>query len=143
MAKTTAAQWLDKWGTRLNAAGPYITAGVNNVTVAPGQLAAAASDRMLANLTAAVTSGLWASRVSSVSLSDWKSAMTLKAIPRIPQGVTQAQKTKTAVITSLLNAVDSAAATANALPKGNIQQSIARASAFMMAMNAAKPNIKG
>jgi len=69
--------------------------------------------------------------------------MTLKAIPRIPQGVTQAQKTKTAVITSLLNAVDAAAATANALPKGNIQQSIARASAFMMAMNAAKPNIKG
>lgn len=143
MAKVNAQQWLDKWGTRLNSAGPFITSGVNNVSVAPGQQAAAAADRMLANLTAAVTSGLWASRVGSVSLADWKSAMTTKAIPRIPQGVTQAQKTKTAVITTLLAAVDQAASTANALPKGNIEQSIARASAFMRAMNAAKSSIKG
>lgn len=142
MAKVTATQWLDKWGQRLNAASSYITSGVNGVTVAPGQSAAAAQDRMLANLTAAVTSGLWAKRVSSISLADWKSAMTTKGIPRIAAGVTQAQKTKTQVITNLLAAVDTAAADANALPKGGIEQSIARASAFMRAMSAAKGTIR-
>lgn len=142
MAKVTAAQWLSKWGTNLNAASQYITNGVNNVQTAPGQAAAAAQDRMLANLTAAVTSGRWAKAVSGVSLADWKNAMTTKAIPRIPQGVTAAQKSATATITNLLNAVDQAAATANAIPKGGLQQSIARATAFMTAMSQAKGTIK-
>lgn len=138
----TAAQWLDKWGSRLNASTSYITAGVNAVTTAPGVSAAAAQDRLLTNFTTAVTSGLWAKRVSGVSLADWKSAMTGKAIPRIPAGVTQAQKTKTATITALLSAVSAAAADANALPKGGIEQSIARATAFMRAMSAAKGTIR-
>lgn len=142
MAKVTPQQWLTKWGTNLNAASTYITQGVNNVQTAPGVAAAAAQDRMLANLQAAITSGRWAKAVSGVSLSDWKAAMTTKAIPRIPQGVTAAQKSKTATITNLLTAVDSAASSARALPKGGIQQSIARAAAFMTAMAEAKGNIK-
>jgi len=143
MAKVTAAQWLDKWGRRLNAASQDITTGVNNVQTAPGQAAAAAQDRMLTNLTAAVSSGLWAKRVSGVSLSDWKNAMTTKGIPRIAAGVTQAQKSATGVITNLLSAVDNAAAQANAIPKGGIEQSIQRASTFMRAMSASKGQIRG
>lgn len=142
MAKVNAQQWLQKWGQRMNASGQYITTGVNSVTTAPGQTAAAAAERMLANLTAAVTSGLWAARVSSVSLADWKSAMINKGIPRISAGVTQAEKTKVGVITNLLSAVDNAAAQANALPKGGLSQSIARATAFMTAMNQAKGQIR-
>ena len=143
MAKVTSAQWLDKWGRRLNAASQDITTGVNAVQTAPGQLAAAASDRMLANLTASVQSGLWAKRVSGVSLSDWKGAMTTKGIPRIAAGVTQAQKTAANTITALLAAVDNAAAQANAIPKGGIEQSIQRASTFMRAMAGSKGQIRG
>lgn len=139
----TAQGWLTKWGQRLNASTQYITSGVNGVTQAPGVAAAAAQDRMLTNLTAAVTSGLWAQQVSGVSLSDWKSAMTNKGIPRIAAGVTQAQSTKVNTITSLLSAVNNAASEANALPKGGIEQSIARASAFMRAMSASKGQIRG
>lgn len=142
MAKVNAQQWLDKWGQRLNASSSFITAGVNGVTTAPGQSAAAAADRMLANLTAAVSSGLWAKRVSAISLTDWKASMTNKGIPRIAAGVTQAQKTKGTVIGNLLVAVDAAASEANALPKGGIEQSIARASAFMRSMAAAKGTIR-
>lgn len=143
MAKVNAQQWLDKWGRRLNAASPDITSGVNGVQTAPGVSAAAAQDRMLTNLTAAVTSGLWAKRVSGVSLSDWKSAMVNKGIPRLAAGVSQAQKSAAPVITNLLNAVDNAAAQANAIPKGGIEQSIARASAFMRAMSGSKGQIRG
>jgi hypothetical protein len=142
MAKVTAQQWLTKWGTNLNAASQYITNGVNNVQTAPGVSAAAAQDRMLQNLTQAVTSGRWAKAVSGVSLADWKSAMTTKAIPRIPQGVTSAQKSATQTITNLLSAVDTAAQAANAIPKGGLQQSIQRATAFMTAMAQAKGTIK-
>lgn len=143
MARVNAQQWLDKWGRRLNAAGPDIQNGVNRVTTAPGQAAAAAAPLMLQRLTESVTSGVWARQVSKVSLADWQSAMTNKAIPRISQGVTAAQKNKTGSITALLSAVDQAAAQSNALPKGGIEQSIARATTFMRAMSQLAPKKTG
>lgn len=143
MAKVNAAGWLDKWGQRLNASGQFITSGVNNVQQAPGVAAAAAQDRMLTNLTAAVTSGIWAKNVSGVSLADWKSAMTNKGIPRIAQGVTAAQKNKTQIITQLLNAVDNAVAQTNSVPRGNLDQNIQRATTFMRAMAANAPKKQG
>ena len=143
MAKVTAAQWLQKWGTNLNAAGAYVTSGVQRVTTAPGQTAAAAQDRMLANLTAAVTSGVWARRVSGVSLADWQSAMVNKGIPRISQGVTSAQKNKVQAVTDLLSAVDQSVASISSTPRGNLQQNIQRAVGFMTAMAANAPKKKG
>src|SRR5216683_5626242 len=143
MARVTPQQWLDKWGRRLNAAGPDIQIGIARVQTAPGQQAAAAADRMLAGVTQAVTSGVWQRQVSKVSLQEWKDAMTNKAIPRLAQGVTAAQKNKTASITALLAAVDGAAAAANALPKGGLEQSIARATTFMREMAARAPKRQG
>lgn len=143
MAKVTAAQWLQKWGTNLNAAGSYITAGVQRVQTAPGVAAAAAQDRMLANLTQAVTSGVWARRVSGVSLADWQGAMTTKGIPRIAQGVTAAQKNKVTAVQDLLSAVDQSVASISGTPRGNLQQNIQRAVGFMTAMSANAPKKKG
>lgn len=141
--RTTPQQYADKWGRRLNASQTDITNGVNAVQTAPGQAAAAAADRMLANLTAAVQSGFWAQRVGSVTLADWKTAMTTKGIPRIAAGVAQAQKTKLAVWTALLNAVQSAVNQVDSLPKGTLQDSINRATAFMTAMSQSKGKIRG
>lgn len=143
MAKVNAQQWLAKWGTNLNASGQYIQAGVNRVQTAPGVTAAAASDRMLAGVTASIQNGTWQRNVSKVSLSDWQNAMIKKGIPRLAQGVTQAQSSKTGAITALLSAVDTATAAANALPKGGLEQGIARATTFMRAMSAAAPKKTG
>lgn len=143
MARVNAQQYLDKWGRNLNASGQYITAGVQRVQTAPGQSAAAAQARMLANLTQSVTSGVWAKNVSAVSLADWQNAMTNKAIPRIAQGVTAAQKNKVGKITALLNAVDQASAAAKALPKGGLEEGIARATAFMRSMSQNAPKKTG
>ncbi len=142
MAKVDAAQWLDKWGRRLNAAAPDMAAGVDRVKTAPGEAAAAAAQLMLERLTEAVNSGLWAKQVAGVSLSEWQEAMKSKAIPRIATGVASAQKKKLSQITALLAAVDKSAAAAHALPKGGLEQSIARANAYMRAMhdNAPKRN---
>ena len=137
MARVNSQQWLQKWSTNLNAAGTYIKNGVNAVTVAPGQAAAAAQDRMLAGVTQAVQSGKWARNVSKVSLQDWQNAMINKGIPRIAQGTQVAVATKGPQIDALLANVNAAAAVAHALPKGGIEQGIARATAFMRAMSQA------
>ncbi len=143
MAKVNAQQWLEKWGRRLNAAGTDIANGVDNVKEAPGAKAAAAQELMLARLIESIQSGVWAKNVSAVSLEDWKTAMKKKAIPRISQGVTSAQAKKGAIINELLKAVDNAAAEANALPKGSIEDSIARAAAFMRSMSENAPKKRG
>lgn len=67
-----------KWKQRAGAAAKDWAAGIQGVTVAPGQLAAARANEALAGYTAAITSGRWAARVSSVSLGDWQSKAASK-----------------------------------------------------------------
>lgn len=142
MARVTGQQYLEKWGRRLSAAGPDITAGVNNVKTAPGVAAAAASDRMLAGIQASVQSGQWGKAVSAVSLTDWQNAMKNKGIPRLTQGVATAQQTKLPQITALLNAVDASVGALSSIPRGGIENNINRAVTFMreMSKNAPKRN---
>jgi hypothetical protein len=137
MPRVNSQQWLQKWSTNLNAAGTYIKNGVNAVQVAPGQAAAQAQDRMLHGITTAIQSGKWAKNVSAVSLQQWQSAMINKGIPRIAQGTAQAVQNKGPAIDVLLANVSTAQAAAHALPKGGIEQGIARATAFMRAMSQA------
>jgi hypothetical protein len=139
MAKLNAQQWLDKWSRRLTAAGPDITAGVNRVTQAPGAKAAAAAPLMLANLTESVTSGAWAARVGSVSLPTWQSSMINKGVPRLATGVTQAVANKQTQVQAFLSAVDAAVADTNTLPRGGLEQNIARSAAFQRSMAARAP----
>lgn len=143
MARVNAQQWLEKWGRRLSASGPDIAAGVDRVKQAPGERAAAAQDLMLQRLTESITSGVWARNVARVSLNEWQTAMKKKGIPRIAQGVSSAQANKQASIEALLSAVDTAAAAAHALPKGDIEASIARAAAFMRSMKENAPKRRG
>jgi hypothetical protein len=61
-----------KWKQRAGAAAKDWTAGIQAVTVAPGQLAASRANEALAGYTEAITSGRWAARVSSVPLGEWQ-----------------------------------------------------------------------
>jgi hypothetical protein len=139
MARTNAQQWLDKWGRRLSAAGPDITSGVQATRTAPGVAAAAAADRMLAGVTEAVTSGTWQNNVAKVPLQDWQTAMVQKGIPRLQQGIAQAQAKKVANVQQTLAAVDAAVAAANQTPRGNLEQNLQRAATFAREMAARAP----
>lgn len=139
MAKLTAQQWLQKWGTNLTASATYIKNGVNTVQTAPGVSAAAAADRMLASITQSVQSGAWAKAVSAVPLQAWKDAMINKGIPRLSQGVAGAQANKVQAVTNLLTAIDTSVASIASLPKGGLENNIARSTAFMRAMSANAP----
>lgn len=143
MARVNAQQWLDKWGRRLGAAGQDIAAGVARVTTSPGASAAAAAPRWQAKMADPNTQKKWVAQVGAVSTQQWQTAMTQKGIPRLSQGITQAQATKTSRITNLLSAVDAAAADAHALPKGSLDQNIARSVAFQRSMAQRAPRLTG
>lgn len=139
MARVNASQWLDKWGRRLSAAGPDITNGINRVTTSPGQLAAQAADRWALGVQQAAADGTFGNNVGKVSLQDWKDSMTTKGIPRLQQGIATAQAKKAGKITAFLSAVDAASADAQALPRGGLEQNIARSVAFQRSMAARAP----
>lgn len=78
-AALTPQAELQKWQTRLAAAGPAYTAGTAAVTASPMAAAAAKGDAMLAGVTAAVTSGRWAAKLNAVPISTWKSQCAIGA----------------------------------------------------------------
>ena len=143
MAKVTPAQYAEKWGRRLRGAGEDIRRGIERVDKAPGVAAAASQELMLQKVTEAVNSGLWAKRVASVSLDDWKKSALEKGVPRIPAGVEAATEKMEKIAEELLPAVDAAAAAANALPKGTLEDSIARSAMFMREMAKRAPRKRG
>ena len=87
----TAAQIQEKWANRLSGATAEISAGIDRVTVAPGQKAAAKKDKWLQNVQA--SQDKWASRVAGVSLEAWKNAAKTIGVARVATGA-QAKKDK-------------------------------------------------
>ncbi|SRR5258708_35299392 len=75
-----------KWKRNLDNAGQSIQDGVNAVSTAPGQKAAAAQAKMVQRWNASVTSGKWAQKTAAVPLETWKSRMIEKGIPRMQAG---------------------------------------------------------
>lgn len=87
MALKPASEWGTKWSAGMAAATPAYTAGVNAVTVAPGQLAAANKAGYVAGVNS--SQDLWAQRVN-VPVQDWKTAAVTKGAPRLASGATAA-----------------------------------------------------
>lgn len=127
----TAQQISQKWLTNFGNATTSMTDGVNSVTQAPGQLAAAQANLWLQRLQQSQTK--WANRVSAVSLQDWKTAMINLGIPRAQQGAQAKQSRYTSFITEYANFLSSAVPTVKAMPKGSLSASIARSSAMITA----------
>lgn len=131
MAVKNATQVAAKWAQRAQGATQALQDGINNVQTAPGQLAAAKQDKMLANLTQAITSGKWAANVSAITLADWKNAMLTKGVQRYGAGVAAAQPKMLAFMQKLLPFQQSILAQMATMPDLTLQDNINRA-VFMM-----------
>lgn len=83
----------DRWASRLGSATNEISAGIDRVQVAPGQLAAAKADKWEQNVLAAKAK--WRARVAGTSLEAWKTAAKTIGVTRIAAGA-QAKKGKMA-----------------------------------------------
>ena len=141
MAKVTPEQYAEKQARNLKNSLPDIRRGIENVSSAPGQKAAAAQQRMKDNLNKSIDDGRWAKKVSGVSLEEWKSAALNKGVDRIASGIDNAQPRQIAMGGRLLAAVDQSASKVRAMPKGTLQDSIARMTAFVTDMSKFKGQI--
>lgn len=133
-AMPSAASAAQKWANNLGAATTAYTAGVQAVTAAPGQAAAAAVDRYISGTQAGAQK--FAQRSAAVSLSAWQQAAINKGAPRLASGATAAQSKMQTAFTSLFPAIQQAVASLP--PRGSLDQNIARSGAFQRAMAAYK-----
>lgn len=124
MARVTPAQGAAKWASRLAGASADITAGVNNVTTAPGVLAARQKQAWLQNVTAAADK--WANRVAAVSLEEWRDKMVNVGIPRVASGAQANQPKMEAFLSDFLPHLDRVTATTRSMPKVTLEDGIAR-----------------
>ena len=141
MAKLTPEQYAEKQARNLKNSLPDIRMGIERVSSAPGQAAAAAQQRMKDNLNKAIDDGRWAEKVRGVSLEEWKTAALTKGVDRIAQGIDAAHAKQVVMAGRLLAAVDSSAAKVRSMPKGTIQDSISRMTAFVEDMHKFKGKI--
>jgi len=118
-----------KWVSNLSGATQHITAGVNSVTVAPGQRAAQQASYWLQRVQQSQQK--WAARVAAVSLSEWQQAMINIGIPRIATGAQQKQAKYEAFAQKFFPYLAQGVAKVRAMPKNSLADSIARATAMI------------
>jgi hypothetical protein len=141
-AQTNAVAAAAAWAAGMNGAAAKIQAGVQAVTVAPGQKAVQQQQKLLTNFTASVNSGLWAKKTGAVTLQQWQSAMTTKGIPNMGTGVAAAGAKMQSVMTQLLPMTAAISATIQAMPSSTPAQMQARMNANFAAMSALKGKIQ-
>lgn len=127
--RSNPADATKKWVQNIGQATDRITKGVQAVSVAPGQKAAAQSAKWLQKVTA--SQDKWRTRVASVSLSDWQNAMVNVGIPRVAQGAQAKQQKMQDFMTNFLPYLASGVARIDAMPSTTLEDSINRAVAMI------------
>jgi len=135
MPNKTAAQVAEKWNRRLKGSTQDIEAGINAVTSAPTQAAAAKIDKMRANIVKAIDSGKVQAGLSRVSLQDWKDKTLRKGVPRISQGADEAQGKVQSFMGELLPYIDNVKAQVKSMPDMTIEDSVNRVATFIRGMS--------
>lgn len=127
-----------QWASRLGASRQQYIDGINGVTTSPGQLAAAAGDRWLANTQAALPR--FKANSAAVQLPAWKEAATGKGADRLASGATSAQPRMEQVFSKLFPAIKSVRASLPA--RGDINANVERSRQFALSMNKLKGSFK-
>lgn len=115
-----------KWASRLGASGEAIKQGVQNVTVNPAERAAAAQDRYIAGVQRAVAEGKYQRGLRRVTLQAWQESMLQKGLPRIASGASAAIPKMEAFLSKWLPWEEQLKQKLAAMPRGDLQQNIAR-----------------
>lgn len=118
-----------KWVTNIGAATERMTAGAQRVTKAPGQAAAAASDKWLQRVTA--SKDKFRTNVARVSLQDWQNSYINIGIPRVAQGAQAKQSKVLAFQQEFLPYLQRGVATIDAMPSTTLEDGVARATAMI------------
>ena len=131
MAQKSPVQVTEKLIRNLQAATESIRSGVQSVTTSPTEQAAEQADLMLLKITEAVNSGKWGDALRKISLNEWKNSMLEKGLPRISSGIAAAKPKIQAFFEQWLPWEKQISQHVKTLPRGTIEDSIARAAAVI------------
>jgi len=129
MKTLNATAIAEKYSQRASAASADYVSGVNSVTVAPGQQAAAAQQKMLQKTTDAITSGKWAERVGNVSLAEWKDAAAKKGGARYASGVQAGKGKMQSFMQEFIPHLQQLDSVLASMPSVSVEDGVARAAA--------------
>lgn len=131
---STPDQISNKWGRRMKGSITDIQAGIDAVTESPAEKAIAKQDKMLQNLTKAVTEGRWARGLSKVSLSDWKVKTKEKVATRLSGGVDGAMGKRKAFDQWLVGTLNNVLPEISGMPDMTLEDSVNRVRKLMQHM---------
>ena len=132
--KATAASAAQAWSTGFSGATQKYTDGINAVTVAPGQQAAAQKNLYVQNVQA--QSNVWAMKVAAVSLQDWKNAATTTGAQRLATGASKGAPKMQSFMTNFLPQLSGVV---DGLPaRGSFEQNLQRFNAYATALHQKK-----
>jgi len=134
MARLTATEFQEKHARRLSAAVEDVRKGIDRVTVNPCELAAAKQEKMLSNLTAAITDGRWSAGLKRVSLEQWKDKAKNVGVGRIASGITAAKDKVVAFAEQLLPHIDRGKELIKTMSDITLEDNIARMDKFIRHM---------
>lgn len=134
MAKLTPAEFQEKHARRLKASVEDVRKGIDRVTESPTEKAAAKQDKMLTNLTTAVTSGKWAAGLKRVSLEQWKKQTRDIGVNRIAAGIDGAKEKVIDFASDLLPHIDRGQAKLVGMPDTTLDDNINRMTTFVRHM---------
>lgn len=127
--KSTPEQATTKWVQNISAAGTAITNGVNAVSKAPGQSAAAQADKWLLKLQGAKDK--FKTNVGAVSLQSWQQSMINVGIPRVASGAQAKQGKVTAFAQQFFPYLNTGIAKVQSMPSTTLEDNIARATTMI------------
>ena len=131
MPKLTPQEAQQKHATRLKASISDIRAGIDRVTTAPGQKAAAKRDKWVARITDPETQAKWARNVAAVPLEKWKAKARDIGAGRIPAGIDAAADEMTKFYSQLFPFQESLQSRVKSMPDVTLSDSVARAIAWI------------
>lgn len=135
MGKLTPEEFVEKHARRLKGATEDMRKGVEKVTVAPTQKAAAKQDKMRARILASIDNGKWAAGLKRVSLEEWKSKMIDKGVGRVAEGIDAAHDKVLAFASELIPFQDSLKGTVAKMPDTTLEDNINRMTTFIRGMS--------
>lgn len=136
MARVNPAEYAEKWARRTSQASEDYRKGIERTTESPMEKAAAAQDKMLANLIESVNSGKWARALRNVTIAEWKDGALRKGVQRIAAGVQNATEKQRQMAQRLLETVDRGLSEIEQMPSTTFEDRKARANAWMDFMHA-------
>lgn len=129
MAVPTPDQAAQRWAAGMSGASQKMRDGVQSVTTAPGAKAARNADAYVAGVQRSLDK--WRQNVAKVSLSDWQQAFIDKGLARVGAGATAAVPKFTQFMAEFLPHVAAGAEQVRNMPKGGVDNGIARAVAMI------------